>query len=215
MPEYFYNLNFIQKILKNRRKKRALFVLSKVNVFPGMRILDVGCGPNGRSFEDFLDQDFKITGIDIIEKNKIQHTHPNFTYLKQNAQDLSMFNDNEFNLAVSFGMMEHICDKIMLKKIYNELNRVSEQWIIVVPWKYAPIEPHFKLPFFQLFPYFLKVVLTKILNLHNLRYAVTKDYYYIKKNYQWLTKKQWLIIFREGKKVYLTPHFDTIAIIKK
>jgi len=211
--EAYYQTNFVQSILAYRRRKRVDFVLSKVRAFGGMSILDVGCGPNGRSFEDFIPADYKIVGVDLLDQNSVTTSHPNFRYFRQDAQDLHMFNDNEFDLTVSFGMMEHICDPKVLNKMYTEIDRVSRQWAIIVPWKYAYVEPHFKFPFFQLFPYPIKVWLVKVLNLHDRREAVKNDYHYIKKNYQWLTSNQWLEVFKRAK-CFVTPHLDTIAIIK-
>ena len=196
-----------------RRIKRAEFILSKVNVFDGMSILDIGCGPNGRSFADHIPHNYKITGIDILDEDKVKTDYPDFTYLKQDAEDLSMFGDKEFDLAVSIGMMEHICHEEVLHKMYSEIERVSKQWVIVVPWRYAFIEPHFKFPFFQLLPYPLKVFLTKSLNLHGLGMSVKSDYDYIRNHYKWLTNKQWSEAFK-GSKCFVTPHFDTIAIVK-
>jgi ubiquinone/menaquinone biosynthesis C-methylase UbiE len=213
MAEFFYKTSLVQMCLTKRRQKRAEFVLSKVNVSHGMTILDVGCGPNGRSFEDFISKDIKITGIDILDETEVKTNNPSFKYLKQDAQDLKIFSDNEFELAVSFGMMEHICDHSVLSKMSSEISRVSKQWVIVVPWKCAFIEPHFKFPFFQLLPYSLKIFLTKILNLHNLKKKVELDYNYITKHYQWLTNSQWVSIFK-GARCYVTPHLDTIAIVK-
>ncbi len=214
MAELFYNTKIIQDLLLRRRRKRAYFILSKVNTFDNMSILDVGCGPNGKSFEDFIPKNYRIVGIDILDKKKVNMNHSNFKYLKRSAENLSIFRDNEFNLAVSFGMMEHICDFAVLKNMYLEIDRVSQQWVIIVPWKYAFIEPHFKFPFFQLLPYSLKVFLTKILNLHNLRKSVMLDYDYIKNHYQWFTNSKWLDIF-QGTKCYITPHMDTVAIVKQ
>lgn len=213
MAEFFYENNLIQNVLAKRRKRRAEFVLSKVNVFHGMSILDVGCGPNGRSFEDFIPKDYRITGIDLLDEKEVRTSHPKFKYLKKNAQDLSVFSDDAFDLTVSFGMMEHICDHAVLNKMYLEIDRVSKQWVIVVPWRYAFVEPHFKFPFFSLIPYPFKVFLTKTLNLHNLKKAVEFNYNYIQNNYQWLTNSQWLCIFKKAK-CYVTPHLDTIAIVK-
>jgi len=213
MAEYLYHTKIIQKILRERRKRRAGFIISKVKTFSCMSIIDIGCGINGRSFEDHVDKDFKITGIDTIEENKIEFSHCNFNYYRQDAQDLNNFTDKEFDLAVSVGMMEHICDQSILQKMANEIVRISTQWVIVVPWKYALLEPHFKFPFFQLLPYAIKVFLTRVLNLHNLGSTVNRDYQYINKHYQWLPSKEWKRIFH-ATKVYVTPTMDTIAIVR-
>jgi len=213
MGDFFYKKKAIQRLLMVRRKRRAEFILSKVDTFPKMSILDVGCGPNGRSFENHVSGDLQITGIDVLDEKKVRMDHPNFKYYKQDASDLSIFAEKEFDLAVSIGMMEHICDHDLLNLIYEEINRVAQQWVIIVPWKYAWIEPHFKFPFFQLFPYGLKVLLTKAFNLHNLRAPVWDDYDYIKKHYQWLSSSDWQRIFKKSK-IVLTPTLDTIAIVK-
>ena len=178
-----------------------------------MTVLDVGCGPDGRSLEVFLPNDVQIVGIDLHDKRKIKVDHPQFKYFQQDAQNLSRFCDNEFHLSLCIGMLEHICDPIMLKRIAAEIDRVSKQYIVVVPWKYAWIEPHFRLPFFQLLPSNLQRTLTVLLNLHNLRDKVRQDHTYIERNYQWLSNREWRQIF-VGSKVYLTPTLETIAIVK-
>lgn len=90
MAETFYKTKFLQSLLLKRRIKRVEFILSKVNVFDGMSILDIGCGPNGRSFEDHIPHNYKITGIDIIDEEKVKTDYPNFKYLKHNAENLSI-----------------------------------------------------------------------------------------------------------------------------
>jgi ubiquinone/menaquinone biosynthesis C-methylase UbiE len=188
--------------------------MSLVDNYERMHILDVGCGPDGRSFENYVDVSYKIIGIDILDENRVHCNHPNFTYIKKDAGDLKVFQDKQFDLTVSIGMMEHICNRQVLTKIAQQIQRVSRQFIIVVPWKWAWIEPHFKFPFFQLLPYNMQLLLTRILNLHNLRDAVTRDREYIKNHYQWLPSAEWNNIFWDSK-TYVTPTLETIAIVKR
>ena len=213
MSEFFYNLRFLQRLLYRRRQHRVTFLLSKVNCFPGMSILDVGCGPDGRSLEVFLPNDYQTVGIDLYDEREVKVNHPQFTYFQQDAQNLGRFYDKQFHLTISIGMMEHICDLMMLKRIASEIDRVSKQFIVVVPWKYAWLEPHFRFPFFQLMPPGLQRTLTLTLNLHNLRDKVRQDHDYIPKNYQWLSNREWQQIF-VGSKIYLIPTLETIAIVK-
>ncbi len=110
-------------------------------------------------------------------------------------------------------MMEHICDQEELEAISSEIQRVSKQFIIVVPWRFAWIEPHFKFPFFQLLPYSLKVSLVKTLNLHNLANKVAKDRQYIRQHYQWFSKAQWRDVFNADA-VHISPTLETIVIVK-
>lgn len=213
MPEFIYNSKFLQRILNRRRQYRVDFLLSKVNCFPGMFVLDVGCGPDGRSLEVFLPNGYQIVGIDLYDERDVKITHPKFIYYKQDAKNLERFYDKQFHLTFCIGMMEHICDRAILETIASEIDRVSKQYIIVVPWKYAWIEPHFKFPFFQLMPSGLKRNLTILLNLHNLGERIKQDNAYIQKHYQWFSNGEWRQIFVDSK-VYLTPTLETIAIVK-
>jgi len=179
-----------------------------------MSILDVGCGPDGRGLEVFLPNNYQIVGIDLYDEREVRVNHPQFTYFQQDAQNLKCFCDKTFHLTFSIGMMEHVCNRTILEKIANEIDRVSRQYIVVVPWKYTWIEPHFRLPFFQFLPPDLQRTLTILLNLHNLREKVRQDHAHIEKNYQWLSNREWHQIF-VGSKIYITPTLETIAIIKR
>ena len=141
----------ISKILAKRREIRLRFCLSKLSLFKEMKILDIGCGKSGRSLENFLARDFKITGIDLFEKEEVNIYHPGFNYIKRDAKNLSIFDDGEFDVTFCIGMLEHICDRNELLKIAGEIRRISKQYVIIVPSKWAWIEPHFKLPFFSLY----------------------------------------------------------------
>jgi ubiquinone/menaquinone biosynthesis C-methylase UbiE len=84
---------------------------------------------------------------------RTNHTYPDFQYVQQNAQDLSQFKDNEFDLAVSIGLLGHVIEEKSFKKIVLEIRRVAKQHIVMVPAKICSIEPHYGFPFFPLFPY--------------------------------------------------------------
>jgi len=209
-----YNTKFIQNCLAVRRKKRVEFILSKVKVFDNMSILDVGCGIDGRSFENFIPDNYNIIGIDIRPKNKVTIKHPGFKYLQINATDLNIFKDKQFDLCVSIGMIEHVCNPNTLEIIAHEIDRVSKQYVVIVPWKYSWIEPHYKIPFFALLPYSLKLLLIRVFNLNNQREFVKSNPNYLRNNTQWLSNKQYKKIF-PGSKCYLTNTLETVAIIKK
>jgi Methyltransferase domain len=203
----------VKKILEHRRQSRIDFMLSKVILKDNMKVIDIGCGVDGRSFDDYAPKNWHITGVDIHSKEKVQHNHPNFTYLQQDARNLSQFKNEEFDLAVCIGMMEHITDEATFKSIISELMRVSKQYIVAVPYKYCWLEPHYGVPFFPLFPYSLKVAMVKALNLSDHREAVTKDPEYINKHYRWLSNAEYSERL-PGSKIYLLPTLEMIAITK-
>ena len=178
-----------------------------------MNIIDVGCGATGRSFEDFIPSTWNITGVDLINSQNIKHTHPNFSYIQQDAQDLSQFTNNQFDLAVSIGLLEHITNKTYFKKAISEIRRVAKQHIVIVPYKYGVIEPHYNCPFFPIYPDALKRLLVKTFNLANQRDAIKRDPEYIEKYCIWPSNKEYQKEFSESS-IYLTTTLEQIVIIK-
>jgi ubiquinone/menaquinone biosynthesis C-methylase UbiE len=179
-----------------------------------MQVIDIGCGHDGRSFDDYVPVNWKITGVDILPVERVHHQNPNFTYLQQDASELSRFKDEEFDLAVSIGMLEHITQELSFKRIASEICRVARQYIVVVPYKYCLVEPHYGVPFFPLLPYAIKLVLVKAFNLSNHRDVVKKDPNYIRKNFRWLSNSEYRAEFKDAT-IHVVPTFDVIAIVKK
>jgi ubiquinone/menaquinone biosynthesis C-methylase UbiE len=204
----------LQKILAYRRKKRVSYLLSKVTIKPQMKIIDLGCGPDGRSFEDFVPPDWQITGVDVLSPEKIHIKHPGFTYVQQDARDLSRFKDQELDLLVSFGMLEHIIKDEIYRQVISEIMRVAQQYIVVVPNKYAVIEPHYGFPFFALYPHFIQKALVRIFNLSEARRDLKKDPDFIRKRCVWRSNSQYRKDF-PGSRVYVLHTLDSIAIVKK
>ena len=205
------NLAITNKILRARRRNRIMCALSKVKTSPNINIIDVGCGSTGRSFEDFIPSTWNITGVDLIDPQKCKHTHPNFQYVQQDAQDLSQFTNNQFDLAVSIGLLEHVTEKTHFKKAISEIRRVAKQHIVIVPYKYCLIEPHYGCPFFPIYPDFLKRFLVKMFNLCGQRKAIKHDPAYIKKYCIWPSNNDYKKEFRESN-IYVTPTLDQIVI---
>ena len=196
-----------------KRYIRYLFLNRLLDINEEDLIIDVGYGKPGRSYEVF-NRSNKIIGIDLFNPDDLDEslrTQTNFEYIQCDATDMSIFDDNEFDAAFCIGMLEHITDKDKLLKISNEIRRVSRRYAVCVPWRYTPIEPHFKLPFFQLYPDALKYKLIKKFNLHG---HGDKSLHYIKSNYQWLSSKEWREYF-PGCKVTLPPTISLMVIYGK
>ncbi len=208
------NLPFIIKqALAYRRRSRVNFMLSKVTVGKNMKVIDIGCGINGRSFADYVPNDWEITGVDKITDEQVHHNHPKFYYIQRDAQDLSCFGNYEFDLAVSVGMLEHITEESVFHRVVSEIRRVAKQYIVVVPYKYCWIEPHYGIPFFPVLPYSLKLYFVRIFNLSNHREAIKSDPEYINKNYRWLSNAQYRHEFPDSK-IYILPTLEMIAIVR-
>lgn len=120
----------------------------------------------------------------------------------------------DFDLAVSVGMLEHVTDESVFRRVVSELRRVAKQYIVVVPYRYCWIEPHYGVPFFPILPYSVKVAVVKALNLSNHRAAVSEDPEYINKHFRWLSNARYREAFPDST-IHLLPTLDTIAITRK
>jgi len=207
-------INFkINKILAFKRYIRYLYLNRILNIRKGDFILDVGCGREGKSYEVF-NKTNRIIGIDILRPEEINlnlRKQANFEYILCDAADMSIFDDNKFDVCICIGVLEHIVCEHKLLRISNEIRRVSKKYAICVPWKFTPLEPHFRLPFFQFYPDHIQYKLIKKFNLHGLG---NNSFDYFKSHYQWLSSKQWKRYFPESK-VRLCPTIFTIIIYGK
>lgn len=203
----------VRYILRKRRQWRYRSMMGAVKTWPGMSILDIGCGIDGRSFSDSADSEWNITGIDLWPAPKVSHKHPRFRYEQCDAQDMSRFPDLSFDLVVSVGMLEHVTDPIAYANVCSEFQRVGRQLLLAVPFKWAWIEPHYGFPFFGALPHSIQRALVLRLNLGSARRKVTIDRDFIRKETLWRSNAEYRASF-PGSKIKLLPMLDLIAIVR-
>jgi SAM-dependent methyltransferase len=195
-------------MLKWRRDWRFRTIIDLVRTAPGMSVLDIGCGTDGRSFSDQADPTWRITGVDLHEPGLISHSHPNFRYRKLSAVDLGEFTDMSFDLVISVGMLEHITDEAAFHSVCREIQRLSRQYVVVVPFKWAWVEPHYAFPFFGALPHSVQVWLIRSLDLSGHKDRID----YFENNFRWRSNAEYLKVF-PGSRIHLLPLGDTIAIV--
>ncbi len=86
-------------------------------------VLEVGCG-EGRGIEHIIDKAANYTAIDKIEPviAELRVKYPQGKFIRGNIPPLSPFQDNSFDLVLSFQVIEHIeDDDHFLKEIYRIL----------------------------------------------------------------------------------------------
>ncbi len=174
-------INFLNplsdKSLNQRfRAKRFKFfsaLLYTVKSNKPLNILDVGRREN--YWERMSYSDNNNVHITLLNLEKVITKNNNFTSIKGDASDLSLFKDKEFDIVYSNSAIEHLFSKANQKKMADEARRVGKCYYIQTPNFYFPIEPHWLFPFFQFLPFNVRVFLTRNLNLGHYKKAVNKE----------------------------------------
>jgi ubiquinone/menaquinone biosynthesis C-methylase UbiE len=138
------------------RRRRYERLARLAGLRPTDRVIDIGCGQGGGAIA-YWNTTNPIVGVDLLPPEAVHVVdRPNFSYRQADATDLSAFADDEFDVAFSIGLLEHIRPDDRLAAAIAELRRVARRYCAVVPHRAAFVEPHFQAPFFSLWPDALK-----------------------------------------------------------
>ena len=122
---YFKNSN---ESLEEAQQNKIDHIIKKLDIKPGQKILDIGCGWGGLAFEIAKQKKCKVTGISL--------SHNQINYCKEKSKEKNLDNQVNFELIdyrlirgkfdriVSVGMLEHIGKKFyktFFKKIHDLL----------------------------------------------------------------------------------------------
>jgi SAM-dependent methyltransferase len=123
------------------RRHERFFALTGVE--PGMRVVDLGCGPLGlRAFAPHLD----VTGVDRLPKP--EYPGP---FVQADVTDQLPFDSGEFDLAYCSSLIEHL-PRPARPSFAAEIRRVARGWYVQTPAFSFPVEPHALLPFAHWLP---------------------------------------------------------------
>jgi SAM-dependent methyltransferase len=183
------------------RRKRYERIARILDIKPTDRILDVGCGPGGRSVALYNSTN-EIVGIDLLGEEDVSVEQANFRYVKLDASDLHELGDDSFDIAISVGMLEHIRPRERLRAAIGETQRVARRYCFVVPHKYAFLEPHFFLPLFAIWPGWLKSFLIKRFTLGTQQRQPSGEWQRI----NWLSRREWQALFADPN-LLITNHW--------
>ena len=116
------------------------------NTSRAQRVIEIGVG-YGVDFVKIAAANamLELYGLDI-EDNSVGEQ---FTFVKGDADNI-VYPDNYFDIAVSFGVLEHIQPIEKLAAAIRELTRVSCSYCVVVPAVSTFFEPHMASFFWQL-----------------------------------------------------------------
>lgn len=140
------------------REKRIIPMLNMVKLyfekFGYVSILDIG---GSKNYWDIVPKEFlerhmvKITCLNLPNVNLPVNDNI-FTFVNGDGCNLTEFKDNQFHIAHSNSVIEHVGDWSKMIQFSNEIRRVADSYFVQTPNYWFPIEPHWYLPFFHWLP---------------------------------------------------------------
>ena len=128
--EYLTSMKYIREYLK-----------------PGDKIVDIGAGPGKYSLA-LKSEGYDVTAVELTRPNigKLRAKDKELKIVEANAVDLSMFDNDAFDVAILFGPMYHIFDRNDRIRALKEAKRICKREIFVtyIMNEYAIIEYAFK-----------------------------------------------------------------------
>ena len=130
--------------LEQAQQNKINHIIKKLNLLPGQRVLDIGCGWGGMCFEIAKQSECEVTGI-TLSKNQ-------YEYCIKKAKELKLDNqchfklldyrkiEGKFNRIVSVGFLEH-CGRKFYKTFFSKLNNLMTDDGISVIHSIGSTEP--------------------------------------------------------------------------
>jgi len=147
--------------LWNRRRKLALF-LETMRPGPETRVVDVGVGdtPFGTEpgvaathnfFEALYPWPERITAVSDVPLPNFAQAFPSIRTVVANGLELP-FGDDEFDVAFSNAVVEHVGGRAEQRRFVGELCRVAPRVFVSTPNRRFPLETHTLVPFVHWLP---------------------------------------------------------------
>lgn len=147
-PSFFDALAY--KISARSRKAKHAFFLEKIRPLAQETLLDVGV--NAKEYSDtdnylerFYQHPKNITAVSLDDVSALQKEYPRVTFVQADGTNLP-FTDNQFDIAFSNAVIEHVGNQEEQGAFLQELIRVSKRGYLTTPNRFFPFEVHTRVP---------------------------------------------------------------------
>ena len=149
LSNYYNKFNEDKRLTHRHGQVEFITSMKYINEYlsVGDKVIDIGAGSGKYSIE-LKKLGYDVTAVELCRPNigKIKVNDPELKVVEANATDLSMFKDNEFDVAIMFGPMYHLYSKQDKLKALSEAKRITKKYIFVtyIMNEYSVIEYAFK-----------------------------------------------------------------------
>jgi len=131
----FYNkFNEDKRLLRRHGQVEFITSMKYIHEYlnPQDKVIDIGSG-SGRYAIYLKQEGYDVTAVEYVRPNigKIKAKDKDLKIVEADARDLSMFDDNEFDLVIMFGPMYHLYSKQDKLKALNEAKRIAKKYLFV------------------------------------------------------------------------------------
>jgi len=146
----FYNkFNEDKRLLRRHGQVEYLTSLKYIHEYlkPEDKIIDIGAG-SGRYALALKAEGYDVTALEYVRPNigKIRAKDKEIRIIEGSATDMSMFDDDEFDVGIMFGPLYHLYQKQDRIRALNEAKRICRRYLFVtyIMNEYSVIEYAFK-----------------------------------------------------------------------
>jgi len=192
------------KISVQFREKMFAEFMAKTKPESKQRILDIGVTSDDRFqesnyFERLYPYKNKIVCVGTEDGSYLETKYPGIKFIQIKSQEPLPFDNNEFDVAFSNAVIEHVGSRERQRAFILEMLRVSKAFFLTTPNRWFPIELHSAIPFLHFFP---KKIYRKLLTL------LGETYWSKEENLNLLSRKELVALFPIGMNIVI----DSVCI---
>ena len=143
-------------------------------------------------------------GVEIVMLNlePAEVDQPGMRAVVGTATDMHEFADDQFEVAFSNSVIEHVGTIADQRNMADEVRRVARRYYVQTPNRYFPIEPHFMFPLFALMPVSMRAFLLRHLALGwYSRITDREESFQVARSIRLLTRKELAVLFPDSELV--------------
>jgi SAM-dependent methyltransferase len=135
------------------KARKIVYLLRDRVPLEGANVLEIGTGSGviGATLKDYVGSDGEVWTVDVVDQRLDREALP----FRLVTGTKLPFDDDSFDFVVSNHVVEHVGRRSAQEHHIGEIARVLRpggSLYLATPNRFAPIEPHFKLPFLSWLP---------------------------------------------------------------